>query len=224
LLIRTTENLFLQGVVLADIVAHVRLVETKIGTRFLIGDKSVLPQREGLLEVLAPAASDLWGSHLKLLLDLRSKTMASEDLTIEYLSGISARFQEAQSLLLSILPLCIIDYCFHLRKNLTKDLTWKLLRDSLNTERLKDFPRFRGMRLQVIAGLVAAVPKHDRANRLANVPRFFLPIPQKILLAACDILYSRGFLRPLKRIINEAQAIKGNSYRRNCWLEHEWGR
>mmetsp|Transcript_12566 Transcript_12566/g.29853 ORF Transcript_12566/g.29853 Transcript_12566/m.29853 type:complete len:335 (+) Transcript_12566:179-1183(+) len=211
------------GAIVADIVAHIRMIEMKFGMKFWIGDDDGSPDCGSLLEALAPASEVLWNSHLKILLDLRTKTMSPKGLTLEHALEIRDRMREARSLLLSIIPLCVIDYCFHLRKNLTKAAVWDVIKDNVNTERLKDFPKFRGMRLQVIAGLVAAIPKQDRDARLANTAPQPLPVPRWLFLAACDSVHSRGFLRPLQRIVGKARAVSRDGRPEGNAMEHAWG-
>jgi len=145
--------------------------------------------------------------HIKLLLDMRENALGERDLSVEYAMEVFEKLLEAKSLLMVVVPLCVVDYCFHLRKNLTMGQVWRVVKHNMDIEHLKGFPRFRGMRLQILAGLVAAIPKEDRRARLRYTPPVRLPVSRWIFHTACDAIYDRSFVRPLRRLIAEAEAL-----------------
>mmetsp|Transcript_14609 Transcript_14609/g.34691 ORF Transcript_14609/g.34691 Transcript_14609/m.34691 type:complete len:323 (+) Transcript_14609:163-1131(+) len=193
-------------VTIAEILRVIRAAERKANTTFWVGDKEDRSQSNGLLEILVQASELLFSTHLKLLHEFRAYAVVASDLSQEHLSVLFGQLQDAQLCVLRLAPLCIVDYCFHLRKNLTRDEVWDIIRKNTASEGLKHFPNFRGMRLRVLAGFVATIPRSERVMRLRHSVPVPVPVQRNLFIIACKLTYKSTFQRPLDRIMRDAEA------------------
>eukprot|EP00191_Tetraselmis_sp_GSL018_P008099 CAMPEP_0177606960 /NCGR_PEP_ID=MMETSP0419_2-20121207/17620_1 /TAXON_ID=582737 /ORGANISM="Tetraselmis sp., Strain GSL018" /LENGTH=291 /DNA_ID=CAMNT_0019101425 /DNA_START=240 /DNA_END=1115 /DNA_ORIENTATION=+ len=188
------------GLMTREVVSHVEASERLAQTVFSIGaspdhgseDKSVL-------DILGPLSEALWSMHLRFLYELGSYVKAPEELSEPVAAELLNKFSAGKTMATRFATISIVDYLFNLRKHVTKKDFWQLARRKIKLEQLRGFPKYRGMRLQILASLLSSIPPEDRARRMKVVAPLPLPLHWFVFRLICPVVHARGFLRPLRQ-------------------------
>eukprot|EP00191_Tetraselmis_sp_GSL018_P022070 CAMPEP_0177627636 /NCGR_PEP_ID=MMETSP0419_2-20121207/31312_1 /TAXON_ID=582737 /ORGANISM="Tetraselmis sp., Strain GSL018" /LENGTH=534 /DNA_ID=CAMNT_0019128809 /DNA_START=303 /DNA_END=1907 /DNA_ORIENTATION=+ len=173
------------GVLTREVVSHVEASERLAQTVFSIGaSRDHGSEDKSIRGVLGPLSEALWSMHLRFLYELGSYVKAPEELSEPVAAELLNKFSAGKTMATRFATISIVDYLFNLRKHVTKKDFWQLARRKIKLEQLRGFPKYRGMRLQILASLLSSIPPEEgEEEEEDDSPLLGIGLPSVIAIA-----------------------------------------
>mmetsp|Transcript_3629 Transcript_3629/g.8671 ORF Transcript_3629/g.8671 Transcript_3629/m.8671 type:complete len:278 (-) Transcript_3629:135-968(-) len=203
------------GYLVQEVLSDVSDLKRNHNLKFWLGADEAISEGRDLLSALGPCSEAAWSLHKRLLEDVTQIALNPDEATRHRLRDLLHDFRACKKLAVRVAVLSCVDCSFHLRKSLSEAQYLRFRRRRVELHKLEGFPRFRGMRVQILAYYLNSFSQEELKLRLPHTMPSEFPVARTLFVRLSGFLYRRYFLRHLKLIesgcLEYSQEVQGNA-------------